>query len=788
MGSRIAATRWFGFTLLLASLGLAACDEDSSAGGADTPRGGVGQACHLEDTSDAGASFVACDDEFARCNGAGVCACVGGRVGANCEACPAELTFVGPVCGNEDNAPCKNVTPEHGETLSNAAVSIQYSVASGWSEPADCPWECPLGAAHDLERNACLLAFTDPGLEQCLRDELELTTGVILSPWYAEGVTELRCPNYGIKTLGGIEAFGALTTLSLWENELRDLAPLRSLTGLTTLQLGHNRIQDLSALAGMSSLTRLGLMLNELSADGALAPLAGLTSLEYLNLDGNDLSGAALEPLSTLPELIWLTLEHNQIDDLSKLVLLAEAGCDIHLEYQDEDAYAWPPSDGRGNPTESEMGATRGLQTKRPSLAFCENDAGRVELQVVDLQDGQRRRLHLESGGELRRVGDEIVYARGAVNLAIGSWSAKGEDLCTGPYAERCRLSIARKGASAEAWPGWEKPAPVFTASLTVFAEGDDEATTEEEEPPPESYDHSLLPFALASPNQLDGGSCLFMSTTGAMEILINQGLDMETVHYQGDSDLSERFLMNAGGYVPREEMRYYLTDTMYAYNVLGGSLLNRDYPFTAGYVVDTPSGGMAKADAETEGAYFSCQLNWIDELPEGWRDMLVDTPASERTSIFVHPVRDEAAKWDVGLMTEEHIERIKYELRTKRSPVIIVYNHFLYWHADIIVGYDDLLESGGCPMVEASLDHFATEGAEAYVQRIEDHKAEQGGCRSQGVFWVRDSIYDGGEEETHYSYSDDYVFEKKYSQRIIGRSYDWVKYLANHAYTMHRR
>ena len=47
---------------------------------------------------------------------------------------------------------------------------------------------------------------------------------------------------------------------------------------------------------------------------------------------------------------------------------------------------------------------------------------------------------------------------------------------------------------------------------------------------------------------------------------------------------------------------------------------------------------------------------------------------------------------------------------------------------------------------------------------------------------------FDGGAEEETYVYSTSLSYSDKYSRRIIKRSYDWVKYLANHAYTVHRR
>ena len=138
--------------------------------------------------------------------------------------------------------------------------------------------------------------------------------------------------------------------------------------------------------------------------------------------------------------------------------------------------------------------------------------------------------------------------------------------------------------------------------------------------------------------------------------------------------------------------------------------------------------------------------------------------------------------------MDETTVEQIKYELRTKNAPVIIVYNHYLYWHADIIVGYDDTVETNGCPMVNDMLTVFAGEGAHSYVTKIEDHMDEIGGCTDMGIFYVRDSIYPGGGEELIYNYGGPYPYSKKYSKRIIERTYNWVKFLSNHAYAIYRK
>jgi hypothetical protein len=285
---------------------------------------------------------------------------------------------------------------------------------------------------------------------------------------------------------------------------------------------------------------------------------------------------------------------------------------------------------------------------------------------------------------------------------------------------------------------------------------------------------HDLSPYALAAPNQFDAGNCLFMATTGAMEMLMNQRLPLDQIAYKGKTDLSERYLMNAVDVLPEDINPYYfLTDTIYAYNYFQGSMLDLDYPF----IVDFNSEENLSAAA-----------NWENDLPSNWQDMLVTTPAAERTVIFVDPLRNERSKWRVGIADHDIIAIIKHELVSKNAPVVIVYNHFNYWHSDIIVGYDDNQASGGCPMVLESLKYFLKNGNIGYAVKILLHMLKLGGCLDKGVFYVRDSIYDGGPDEPDYVYNEEIPFVDKYSKRIIKRSYNWVLYLANHGYAIHRK
>jgi hypothetical protein len=386
----------------------------------------------------------------------------------------------------------------------------------------------------------------------------------------------------------------------------------------------------------------------------------------------------------------------------------------------------------------------------------------------------ERHRILPEFSGRLVLRDPLIVLeGRSASPVTVGEMRATGHSLCTGDYAAVCSLNIGMKtGSRPPLKEGMPEPAaPVFTAALILR----NPATTALSSSSPHSLDtaittanQEMLPFVLASPNQYDAGSCLFMATTGAAEILMNQRTSIDRIQYLSDTDLSERYLMNASDDVPSFANQWFLSDLIYAYNYLGGSMLDRNYPMAA-----DPDGSVA--------------YSWKNDLPGDWRDQLVETPGFERTTIFIDPAKDNNSKWNVALMNDTTVEQIKYELRTKNAPVIIVYNHYLYWHSDIIVGYDDSVETDGCPMVTSSLSHFAQEGYDEYAARIEDHMAQLGGCTDTGVFYVRDSIYAGEEEEPAYTYGGPGSFTAKYSRRIVERSYNWVKFLANHAYSVHR-
>jgi len=610
-----------------------------------------------------------------------------------------------------------------------------------------------------LEDNIALQALEDNiELKACAAVHLGIESDTSIDAETALTLNHLDCIDEGISSLDGIHLFENLKTLSLWENAIDDLAPLEELTQLVWLELGNNKIQDLSPIANLTDLERLGLSSNRVSD---IEVLSNFSKMKWLNLDDNTIEN--VDALADLQELTWLTIEHNTIDNMTVIDEVAANGADVYHQNQ---------TSSPSSTMDAGMSGTLDVNVVTLSPRFGDEGTVEFDLLVAD----KLFPVHSEFSGKIVTENGQLFLYRNAQRIAVGHTDGSVASLCENTHT--CQVTIGVKTAPASAYDGLA-PDPIVTLALSVMPMPGDEDETYGQS------DETLVDYVLASPNQFDAGSCLFMTTTGAMELLMHQHTDLDSVEYNGDTDLSERFLMTAYQDVPSSTLRYWLTDTVYTYNYFGGSMLNRDYPFTAGYVRETRN-GLVPCDSDDSGAYYSCSYNWFDERPNDWESLMVDTPPVDRTVAFADPERSSSSQWNVGLMDDEDVEKIKYMLRTRRAPIVVIYNHYLYWHADLIVGYDDTVSTDGCPMVESSMDYFNDEGASGYTQRIESHMDDIGDCTSQGIFYVRDSIYEGGSDEETYEYSSG--FSEKYSKRIIERTYNWVKYLGNHAYSIHRK
>jgi Leucine Rich repeats (2 copies) len=612
--------------------------------------------------------------------------------------------------------------------------------------------------------------FTDTNLEQCVRTALEIPDGDIMPNAFA-GLAHLECQDAGITNVVGLEHAGALIELSLFENEIADITPLAGLTQLRDLQLGANQIQDISALSGMTSLRRLGLVSNQIAS---LQPLAGLTTLEWLNLDRNAFGEAELVHLAGLTNLRWLTIEHNGVSNHSALQPLLDSGCKLYDQNR-TNALAGQLTNAMA-PASQMPRPTVNPANLRPELTKSGAVVMRYDLNGKTLRARQPT-------GKLRVSGSSVSLPLNGRNIEVGKIVNGKPVLCQGAFEGTCDVTIGVKYPE----PGAKLPGMSSDPIVTVAVDLIDAPKTEVLDGEDWTLvDRDLEPYVLASPNQIDAGSCIFMAHTGAMEILMNQHTPVEDIAYNGDTDLSERYLMGAPA--TTADVPYFLTDLVYSYEATGGSLLSRDYNFCVGYCVDDASGDAQPAKASDKDAYLTAQYNWFDMMPTDWQSLLVPTPLADRTVIFADPKRDSSSYWRVGLLDDDAIEEIKYELRTKNAPVVMVFNYYGWWHSNIIVGYDDTAVYDGCAYVQDAADYFRGEGQASYANAIEAH-VDATGCSDRGKFYVRDSIYEGGSAEEDYDYSWGSVsYDDKYSRRITGLSYDWAKHLSNHAYTVHRR
>jgi hypothetical protein len=196
-----------------------------------------------------------------------------------------------------------------------------------------------------------------------------------------------------------------------------------------------------------------------------------------------------------------------------------------------------------------------------------------------------------------------------------------------------------------------------------------------------------LTDYVIQAPDQAETGTCLFMGSTGSLEILLNQR-DGLTDQRPGDiNDLSETFLIHQKAWnsrLPTIEsafMKFNWGETMHA------SVL----PF----------------DAET-----------VWTKPPGFGVLeRIEVPKVKTIRLF-----NSGGQWDTNVLKISDLEKVKQAMWKHRSPILINYNENRFWHVINIVGYDDELE-GPC--------HEITE-AECAV--------------TKGSFYVRDHFGEGVE------------------------------------------
>jgi hypothetical protein len=184
----------------------------------------------------------------------------------------------------------------------------------------------------------------------------------------------------------------------------------------------------------------------------------------------------------------------------------------------------------------------------------------------------------------------------------------------------------------------------------------------------PDHYDE-LIEFVQEAPDQGSVGTCLFMASTGAMELLLNKKENIQHPVPYGKFDLAEAFLI----WAPKlEEKVPHLHSAILRFNLASYGVHALDWPFES-RIEGQPNRDIWRKHPE------------LDSLPK------IPLPEVEALPLF-----ELGNRWSTHVLSRDHVEMIKEALWTYQSPVLINYNDSGYWHVIMVVGYDDRLP-GAC-------------------------------------------------------------------------------------------
>lgn len=173
------------------------------------------------------------------------------------------------------------------------------------------------GCGGSSEDPPIVVVFTDPDLDQAVRDAIGQPTGHIQAASLL-GLLTLDASGLTIADLEGIQYCLDLETLSLQNNNLTNashLNRLSALVNLTTLRLDMNGISTLGWITTLTNLTTLNLRANNLVD---ITDLAGLTLLVTLRLADNQIVN--MDALELLVDLETLLIDHNLITDVTVFI------------------------------------------------------------------------------------------------------------------------------------------------------------------------------------------------------------------------------------------------------------------------------------------------------------------------------------------------------------------------------------------------------------------------------------------------------------------------------------
>lgn len=191
-----------------------------------------------------------------------------------------------------------------------------------------------------------------------------------------------------------------------------------------------------------------------------------------------------------------------------------------------------------------------------------------------------------------------------------------------------------------------------------------------------------LLDYVQPAPDQGKTGTCLYVASTGAMELIANKLHDIRNPQVFGPYDLSEPFLINAPKKTPPGKS--FFEAPVYKFNQ-GRAVSAQEWLFLAWH------------DGEINRSAWDNQ--------DSSRMTNIELPKIETIKLF-----DMESRYATEVLTIKHVKQVKEALIKYNSPILINYKDNKYWHVILIVGYDDDLD-GECYQTSAN-DCNDTDGA----------------------------------------------------------------------------
>lgn len=208
----------------------------------------------------------------------------------------------------------------------------------------------------------------------------------------------------------------------------------------------------------------------------------------------------------------------------------------------------------------------------------------------------------------------------------------------------------------------------------------------------PERYTE-LVDYVIQAPDQGETATCLFMGSTGAMEILLNKKHNLRDQRPGDRFDLAEQFLIHQREWTTS---KHRFENQLLKFN-WGEAVHASHIPFEA----RLPDGTVN---------------NSVWRRPAGFATLpRIKVPKVETERLFVKGRN----RWSTFVLSTQDIETIKQALWKHKTPVLVNYNDEFFWHVITIVGYDDTTQDAPCydtPQVECDKN-------------------------AQGAFYIRDSF-----------------------------------------------